>query len=120
MTAKENSLNVEGITSEALRKLTNYMWPGNVRELRNVVEGMVIEAEHPMLNVEDLPEGLRSTTDIVPVTAPSFTGLSMAEVERLHIINTLRVTDGNREKAARILKISPRTLYRKLREYGLN
>ncbi len=117
---RENGLNVEGITSEAVRKLTNYSWPGNVRELRNVVEGMVIESEQPMLGIEDLPEGLRTTTDIVPVSAPSFAGLSMAEVERLHIINTLRLTDGNREKAARILKISPRTLYRKLREYGLN
>ncbi|MCK4659148.1 MAG: sigma-54-dependent Fis family transcriptional regulator [Phycisphaerae bacterium] len=116
----ENNLEVEGISPEALRKLTNYSWPGNVRELRNVVEGMVIEAEQPMLSLEDLPEGLKSTTDIVPVSAPSFAGLSMAEVERLHIINTLRLTDGNREKAARILKISPRTLYRKLREYGLN
>jgi len=116
----ENNLAVEGITSEALRKLTNYTWPGNVRELRNIIEGMVIESEQPMLGVEDLPDGLQSTTDIVPVSTPSFAGLSMAEVERLHIINTLRLTDGNREKAARILKISPRTLYRKLREYGLN
>ena len=81
---------------------------------------MVIEAEQPVLGVDDLPEGLKTTTDIVPVSAPSFTGLSMADVERLHIINTLRQTDGNREKAASILKISPRTLYRKLREYGLN
>ncbi len=119
-TARENGLNVEGITSEALRKLSNYAWPGNVRELRNVVQGMVIEAEHPMLGIEDLPEPFRATTDIVPVTGPSFAGLSMAEVERLHIINTLRLTEGNREKAARLLKISPRTLYRKLREYGLN
>ena len=118
--AGENGLFVEGITSEALRKLTNYAWPGNVRELRNVIEGMVIEAEQPMLGVEDLPDGLKATTDIVPVSAPSFAGLSMAEVERLHIINTLRQTGGNRERAARILKISPRTLYRKLREYGLN
>ncbi len=117
---RENGLNVEGISSETVRRLTNYSWPGNVRELRNVVEGMVIESEQPMLGIEDLPEGLRTTTDIVPVSAPSFAGLSMAEVERLHIINTLRLTDGNREKAARILKISPRTLYRKLREYGLN
>jgi two-component system, NtrC family, response regulator HydG len=119
-TARENGLHVDGIAFDALRKLTNYAWPGNVRELRNVVQGMVIEAEHPTLGMEDLPEAFRSTTDIVPVSAPSFAGLSMAEVERLHIMNTLRLTEGNREKAARILKISPRTLYRKLREYGLN
>ena len=115
-----NDLHIEGITSEALRRLTNNTWPGNVRELRNVVEGMVIEAEQPMLGIEDLPHGLKSTTDIVPVSAPNYAGMSMAEVERLHIINTLRQTEGNREQAARILKISPRTLYRKLREYGLN
>ncbi|MCP4593704.1 MAG: sigma-54-dependent Fis family transcriptional regulator [bacterium] len=118
--AAENDVTIEGITSEALRKLTNYSWPGNVRELRNAVESMVIEAEQPMLGIEDLPGTLKSTTDIVPISAPSFAGLSMADVERLHIINTLRQTSGNRERAARILKISPRTLYRKLREYGLN
>ncbi|MFH0980140.1 MAG: sigma-54 dependent transcriptional regulator [Planctomycetota bacterium] len=118
--ARENEVHVEGISFEALRKLTNYSWPGNVRELRNVVSSMVVEAEHPTLDVDDLPEGLKPTTDIVAVSTSSFAGLSMAEVERLHIINTLRLTEGNREKAARILKISPRTLYRKLREYGLN
>jgi DNA-binding NtrC family response regulator len=43
----------------------------------------------------------------------------MADVERLHILNTLKLTDGNREKAAKILKIGTRTLYRKLRDYGV-
>jgi two-component system response regulator HydG len=119
-TARENGLHIEGLAPEALRKLTNYSWPGNVRELRNVVQSMVIEAEQPVLGVSDLPDTLQSTTDIVPVSGPNFAGLSMAEVERLHIMNTLRLTEGNREKAARILQISPRTLYRKLREYGLN
>jgi DNA-binding NtrC family response regulator len=118
---RENGLAIEGITTEAMRKLTNHAWPGNVRELRNVVQSMVIESEGKMLGMEDLPDSLKGTTDIVIAGgAPSLVGLSMAEVERLHIINTLRVTGGNREKAARILKISPRTLYRKLREYGLN
>ncbi len=116
---QENDREVEGITPEALRKLTNYSWRGNVRELKNVVERMVVEAEDTMLDVEDLPESIRGSTDIVPFGVPSLVGLSMADVERIHILNTLKLTGGNREKAAGILKIGARTLYRKLKDYGI-
>jgi two-component system response regulator HydG len=49
----------------------------------------------------------------------SFAGLSMADVERIHIANTLKLTAGNRERAAKMLGIGARTLYRKLKEYNL-
>lgn len=117
---QENETSVEGVAPEVMRKLTQYSWPGNVRELRNVVELMVLEAEKPTLEVSDLPETLRGTTDIVPVGLPSLAGLSMADVEKLHIMNTLKLAGGNREKAAKILRIGARTLYRKLKEYGIN
>jgi DNA-binding NtrC family response regulator len=102
-----------------MRRLTNHPWRGNVRELRSVIDQMVIETDNEVLQVEDLPVTLQATTDIVPVGGPSLAGLSMADVERLHILNTLKLTDGNREKAAKILKIGTRTLYRKLRDYGV-
>ena len=81
---------------------------------------MVIESESETLDVRDLPDMLQGSTDIVPLSSPpTLVGMSMADVERLHILNTLKMTGGNREKAAKILKIGARTLYRKLKDYGV-
>jgi two-component system, NtrC family, response regulator HydG len=116
---RENDTDIQGVGPEAIRKLTNYGWRGNVRELRHVVERMVVEAEGELITVEDLPEHISGSTDIVPLGGPSLAGLSMADVERLHILNTLKMTGGNRERAASVLKIGARTLYRKLKDYGI-
>jgi two-component system response regulator HydG len=117
---RTNGTNVTGFTPEVMRRLTGYPWRGNVRELRSVIEQMVIEAEHEVLDVRDLPDALQGSTDIIPHAAqPMLVGMSMADVERLHILNTLKMTGGNREKAAKILKIGARTLYRKLKDYGV-
>ncbi len=115
----DNGMEVKGFTTEAMRRLTNHTWRGNVRELRSVIEQMVIEADGDMLDTDDLPDSLRATTEIVPVGGPSLVGLSMADVEKMHILNTLKLTGGNREKAAKLLKIGARTLYRKLKDYGV-
>jgi DNA-binding NtrC family response regulator len=116
---EENGTNIEGLTPEAMRKLTQHSWRGNVRELRHVIERMGLEAEGKILTADDLPDNLRGSTEIVPAGLPSLAGLSMAEMEKLHIMNTLRMYGGNREKTAKALKIGARTLYRKLNEYGL-
>jgi two-component system, NtrC family, response regulator HydG len=69
-----------------------------------------------------LPDDIRGTTDLV-VSQPgggfNTAGLTMEQMEKLHIVNTLKMTGGNREKTAKILGIGARTLYRKLREYSL-
>jgi len=116
---EEHRSEIQGALPEVVRHLVNYHWPGNVRELRNVVFRMCLEAEHPRLELGDLPDTLQATTDIVPVGPPNLAGMSMADVEKLHIMNTLRMFAGNREKTAKALGIGARTLYRKLREYGL-
>jgi len=116
---KENKTNFEGVSPAAMRKLMNHNWPGNVRELRNVIFRMCLEAEGAMLDVDALPENLRASTDIVPAGPPNLAGMTMADVEKIHIMNTLRMFGGNREKTAKALGIGARTLYRKLRDYGL-
>jgi len=116
---QEQDASIESASPEVMRKLVNYNWPGNVRELRNVIFRMCLEAEGPILQVEDLPELLRSSTDIVLAGPPNLAGMTMADVEKLHIMNTLRMFGGNREKTAKALGIGARTLYRKLRDYGL-
>jgi two-component system response regulator HydG len=116
---KEYDTTIEGVTPEVVRRFINYNWPGNVRELRNVVFRMCLESEGPRLGVDDLPEHMRSSTDIVVAGSPNMAGMTMADVEKLHIMNTLRMYGGNREKTAKALGIGARTLYRKLRDYGL-
>ena len=107
------------ITPEAIRKLTAYQWPGNARELRSVVDQMIVLADEPRIDVDNLPEYIRGSTDIVVAAGPSTAGLTMDQMERIHIINTLKLNSGNRERTAKMLGIGSRTLYRKLREYGL-
>jgi two-component system, NtrC family, response regulator HydG len=107
------------MTPDAIRKLTAYQWPGNARELRSVVDQMIVLADKPRIDVEDLPEHIRGSTDIVVASGPSTAGLTMDQMERIHIVNTLKLNSGNREKTAKMLGIGSRTLYRKLHEYGL-
>jgi len=107
-----------GISSEAMQYLTKYYWPGNVRELANVIEAAVVECEERQIEADDLPERIRGSRELVPA-AVGMVGLTMAQVERLMIERTLQATGGNREHAAKILGIGTRTLYRKIKEYGL-
>ena len=109
----------EGISSEAMGYLAKYYWPGNVRELANVIEGLVVEVEDRQIEADDLSERIRGSREIVPASAAGMVGLTMAQVERMMIERTLQATNGNREQAAKILDIGTRTLYRKIKEYGL-
>ena len=101
----------------------SFSWPGNVRQLRNVVESMVVVDYDGLLDLDDLPEELAGPAE--PAGQPAgaalvqLVGHSLQEVERLFIAETLRVTGGNREVAASKLGIGERTLYRKIKEYGL-
>ncbi|MCH7872011.1 MAG: sigma-54-dependent Fis family transcriptional regulator [Planctomycetes bacterium] len=110
---------VTGASSETLGYLTKYFWPGNVRELKSTVDTLVAETENGQIEAERLPESIRGSRAIVPSSLGSFAGLTIAEVEKMLIQHTLTNTAGNREQAARMLGIGTRTLYRKLKEYGL-
>ena len=114
-----HGMSCEGISSAAMGVLTKYYWPGNVRELSNVIEAVVVEVEDRPIEVEDLPERIRGGSELVPASAGGMVGLTMAQVERLMIERTLQATGGNREQAAKVLGIGTRTLYRKIKEYGL-
>ena len=114
---------IDGIDPEALKVLQNNPWKGNVRELENCIENMVVVATGRLLSVEDIPPDiLHSTPLAAPPSKPSFqivAGTSLDEMEKQLIRATLKKTGGNRHEAARILKIGERTLYRKLKQYGI-
>jgi two-component system, NtrC family, response regulator HydG len=108
---------VPTISAEARRILMAYDWPGNVRELRNTVESMVVIDTDGELGVEDLTEDLQSRGEVGSGTL-TLTGHTMEDIERHYILETLKLTNGDREQASKILGIGERTLYRKLKEYG--
>jgi two-component system, NtrC family, response regulator HydG len=114
---------IRGMSPAARRKLLAFDWPGNVRQLRNVVESMVVVDYDGLLDVDDLPEEFSGPAE--PPGEPSSSSLTalvgrpLTELEKLFISETLRLTAGNREEAAKMLGIGERTLYRKIKEYGL-
>ena len=87
-------------------------WPGNVRELRNVLERSLIAAAGERIEAGDLP-ALATPASSVPVS------LSLEERERQAILEALKQTGGHREWAARLLGVSVRTLYNRLKQYGI-
>ncbi|HTW94944.1 MAG TPA: sigma-54 dependent transcriptional regulator [Tepidisphaeraceae bacterium] len=113
-----------GLAPATLQALMAFSWPGNVRQLRNVVENMVVMSpeDHELLP-ESLPAEVRpagsSAAGAMVGGIDNLVGISIEQAERELIRNTLKMTKGNREQAAKILGIGERTLYRKIREYGL-
>ncbi|MDK1030621.1 MAG: sigma-54 dependent transcriptional regulator [Planctomycetia bacterium] len=119
MLAEQHGKKVAGITPEAKQILVNFSWPGNVRQLRNTIETMVVLSLADMLDVGDIPEDILQTGGAHVGRIGSLAGMSLEEAEKELIRSTLAVADGNREEAARMLDIAQRTLYRKLKQYGL-
>ncbi len=112
---------VRGVSQEAQKALFRHDWPGNVRELRNCIQHMVVSTTDDILGLDDLPEYMLEQTghlDEEP-SLSSLAGQPLEEVERMHIARTLELVDGNREKAAELLAIGERTLYRKIEKYDL-
>jgi two-component system response regulator HydG len=110
---------IEGITPEAQRVLMTLPWKGNVRELKNAIENMVVLSTKDKLEVDVLPGDIRPKSD-VGSGALNVGGIPLNELEKEAIRNTLKLTEGNREHAAKMLGIGERTLYRKIKEYGLS
>ena len=115
----KNNREIEGIKPEVQQVLMGHSWPGNVRELRMVIEQMVVMSSGPWLGMESLPQGLRPSNASASGEMKNLAGMSIEQVEREHIRSTLEMVEGNREHAAKILGIGERTLYRKLKEYGI-
>ena len=111
-----NGNRVTGITPAAMKLLESYDWPGNVRELRNAVERMVVLSPGGQIDVGDVPDFTRA-----PSLSPALQILpsgTLEEAERTRILAALEQAKGNHSRAAQMLGISRRTLYRKLDRYA--
>jgi len=116
--AAKHKRRVKQMSTEAMEICQRFPWPGNVRQLRNMMERLVITHRGAVVEANQLPEALREHDR----SAATFTirpGMSLADVEKLHIRQTLTHVTNNREEAAKALGISRRTLQYKLKEYGL-
>lgn len=109
---------IRNISQDTVVRLTHYDWPGNVRELESVIERAVLFCQGDELTVAALPDELQDF-QLTPnrVFAPQ--SLSLEEIERDVIIQTLERTSGNVKKSAEILRVHRPTFYRKLRKFGI-
>lgn len=104
---------------ETLAVLRRHHWPGNVRELLHAIESAVVVCDGAEILPNHLPASVRSGSPATPGVVTDTPMQTLQEMERAHIERVLRGTAGHRGNAARILGISERNLYRKLREYGI-
>jgi DNA-binding NtrC family response regulator len=107
------------VSQAAMMRLIGYRWPGNVRELFNAVHRMVVACSGDRIDAGDIPREIRSDEGEESSGVRSLAGLGLDRIEKEAIRQTLAMTGGNREQAAQLLGIGERTLYRKLKEYGL-
>lgn len=117
---EKHGTKIKGVTAEARKILMAWPWPGNIRQLRSVVENMIVMAGGDRLTVDDLPDEIhRRPGELANAQLGQLAGISLEEAEKELIRNTLEMVSGNREQASKILGIGERTLYRKIKDYGL-
>lgn len=108
---EEFEKHVKGFDAEAKKRLLAYTWSGNVRELRRIVRLAILHTEGDTVTADTLEFDEMSLSDDV--------SLAMDDMEKKHILRVLEQAGGNRRKAAELLGISPTTLYKRLRQYGI-
>jgi DNA-binding NtrC family response regulator len=109
---------IKGISEDAMALLLEYHWPGNVRELEHTVERAVLVCDSERIMPENLPQVIRFPEE-VRLEKMKEEGKSLDDLEKEYITLLLKKTDGHRSKTASVLGIDRRTLYRKLKQYGL-
>lgn len=106
-----------GLSDKFIEKLEAYNWPGNIRELKNIIERAVILADDSILDESLLPYEMQEPQ---PTKSGNLlSAFDLSSIEKLHIQRVLNHAHGNRAEAARLLNIGVATLYRKLKDYGL-
>ncbi len=112
---------VLALSAAAAERMMTYEWPGNVRELGNCLERAVALANFEEIQVDDLPEKIRSSRHRMALSGTELPELlTLEEIERRHVLRVLEACNGNRTDAAKMLGLDRKTLYRKLLRWGVN
>lgn len=118
----ELSKSVKGFSPESAKLLLSYSWPGNVRELKNVVRRAVLLCQAEYITTDDLDintNTIHITSQSPSAEAPNSLEDATKQVERELILKALEQTGGNKIKAAKLLQMNRKTLYRKLKSLGI-
>ena len=110
------------LDDEALALMRSYHWPGNIREMENVLESATVFCNESIIGVDDLGIGAASSAtadDENARPAGSLAGKTLAEIEKLAILETLESCGGNKALTARTLGISEKSIYNKIRRHGI-
>jgi two-component system response regulator AtoC len=117
--AADTPLGRKPLSPAAVDLLSDYHWPGNVRQLLNTLESVLVFTPGPEIGPEDLPAEIRRASgNREVIRSAAERGLSLAELERDYVFEVLRRTEGNKTRAAEMLGLPRRTLYRRLAEYA--
>ncbi len=111
---KKLGIPIKQLAQDFLDRIIEHAWKGNIRELKNIMERSVILSEEGIITAKFLPEDIRNS-----YLPSAISQIDLASIEALHISDILRLTNGNKAEAARILKIGISTLYRKIEEFGI-
>jgi len=114
---EENGSDVRGFSEDAMRAMLRYPWPGNVRELENAIERAVVLCQEPSIGPELMPGSQGEAKRDLPLLVP---GITLAELERMAILQTLEAVQGSTAKAAELLGISRRKIQYRLKEWGMS
>ncbi|MEO0094310.1 MAG: sigma-54 dependent transcriptional regulator [candidate division WOR-3 bacterium] len=112
----ETGRQVEKVSAEVMQHLIDYNWPGNVRELENVIEHSIVVCKSGEIQIENLPAYLVKVQKEPTLTSAT---LSLAQMEKEHILNVLNTNNWNIKRSAEILGINRLTLYKKIKRYNL-
>ena len=115
----KHRLAIEGVSDDSMSMLKAYSWPGNVRELRNVIERSVVLAKSEWIEDRDLPPYVRDPSLRPEKLVFSVGETTVADAERELILKTLERAGNNKAEAARQLGVDVKTIYNKLKSYGI-
>jgi two-component system, NtrC family, response regulator AtoC len=122
--SSENGPVIRGFIPDTMAILQRYHWPGNVRELENVIERAASLTHGPLLHPDDLPDSVRQapSNSLEPLELPGHDGelISLEELEKRYLMRVLKESGHNKVRAAKILGIDRRTLYRMAERFGLD
>lgn len=121
---KELNKDIKGFSGEIMKALISHSWPGNIRELRNIVRKAVLLTSDELVTEVDLPievpvSSVKEGQESISLTETSSIEDVTNQVEKELILKALKQTNNNKVKAAEILKINRKTLYRKMKSLGL-
>ena len=114
---RELEKQVEGFDAETAAWMNRYKWPGNLRQMRNAIKRAVLFCKGRIVTIADLPEELTADAESMP--EPPASPLLRKVNEKEQILDALRRARNNKSEAARLLEIDRKTLYNKLKLYGI-